>query len=214
MPVSRFIDRYEPFRAIARDLGLDAVALVPGANFARLFGASFHTSERPLVVVIPVGGPPAAVVPNLELPSFAKVAFDGAVFDWRDQTGYSGAFASLARHLPLTSLGVEGQAMRVFVHHALVSAYAGLQIADAEKAISGLRLRKTADEIAALERAIAISQAALAKVLAEVRVGMTEKAIEGRLVAHLFAHGAEELSFAPIVAAGDNSAGYSINCVP
>ncbi len=206
MPVSLDLDRYQPFRATARDLDLDAVALVPGANFSRLFGVNFHTSERPLLVVVPAAGKPAAVVPNLELDSFAKIGFEGAVFDWRDQVGYQAAFAALAAHLPMRSLGVEGQGMRVFVHHALVDAYPGLKIFDAEKAISGLRLCKSASEIAALERAIAISEKALSATLAAVRVGQTEKDIEARLVGHLFAGGAEELSFAPIVAAGDNSA--------
>ncbi len=206
MPASPIPDRYQPFRTIARDLGLDAVALVPGANFTRLFGVSFHTSERPLLAVIPLEGKPAAIVPNLELDSFAKIGFEGAVFDWRDQTGYAAAFAALAAHLPVNGLGVEGQGMRVFVHNALVQASRGLRIIDAEKAISGLRICKNDDEIAALERAIAISEQALCATLAEVRVGMSEKEIEARLVGHMFSGGAEELSFGPIVAAGDNSA--------
>ena len=55
-------DRYSEFRGIARDLDVDAVALVPGSNFTRLFRQSFHSHERPLVILIPVSGPPAAVV--------------------------------------------------------------------------------------------------------------------------------------------------------
>ena len=66
-------DRYEPFREVARRASLDAVALVPGANFSRLFGKEFHQNERPLLVVIPCVGAPAAVVPNLELASFEQV---------------------------------------------------------------------------------------------------------------------------------------------
>lgn len=112
-------DRYAEHRQIARTLGVDAVALVPGPNFTRLFRQNFHTSERPLVVIIPADGPPAAVVPNLELRSFDQLNFEGQVFDWRDQTGYADAFAALARARPLHSVAVEGQVMRVFVHHAM-----------------------------------------------------------------------------------------------
>ena len=135
--------RYAEHRALARSLGVDAVALVPGPNFVRLMKQDFHSHERPLVLVIPADGPVAAIVPNLELASFALLGFEGEVFDWRDQVGYADAFAALARHLPLRSLAVEGQVMRVFVHHALMAAYPGLTIIDAERAISGLRLRKT-----------------------------------------------------------------------
>lgn len=199
-------DRYAEHRQIARDLGVDAVALVPGPNFERLFHASFGSHERPMVIVIPQAGPPTALVPNLELLSFDKLGFEGAVFDWRDQTGYRDAFAALADHMPLKSLAVEGQVMRVFVHHALTTANPGLKMIDAEKQISGLRLRKTDDEVTALTAAIRLSEAALAETVAQVREGMTEKQVESLLVRALFAHGADGLSFNPIVAAAGNAA--------
>lgn len=200
------MDRYAPCRRVARDLGVDAIALVPGPNFTRLLGKAFFSLERPFLIVIPVEGPPAAVVPNLELRSFDLVGFEGEVFDWRDQDGYRAAFAALAAHLPLRRLGVEGQVMRVFVAKALEAAYGGLDIVDGEAAIAGLRISKTAAEVAALEKAIAISEAALAEVLDGVRVGDTEKDIERRLTQALFGHGADDLSFGTLVAAGDNSA--------
>ncbi len=200
------MDRYSEYRRTARDLGVDAVAIVPGPNFERLYDKAFHSNERPLVIVIPVEGSPSAIVPNLELRSFDLLSFEGEVFDWRDQVGYAGAFTALAGHQPLRSVAVEGQVMRVFVHHALATAYPGLRIIDAEKAISGLRLRKSAAEIATLERAIAISEAALSETLAGVRVGMTEVQVESLLTQALFRNGAEDHAFGPIVAAGDNSA--------
>lgn len=200
------MDRFDAHRAIARSLDTDAIALVPGANFARVMGADFATSERPTLIVIPVEGAPAAIMPNLELASFAQLGFDGDVFDWRDQTGYDDAFGALAAHVPLNSLAVEGQSMRVFVHHALKRAYPDLTIIDGERAISGLRLRKTDDEIAKLTRAIEISEAALGEVLQTVRIGMTEREIERRLIAAQFAHGATGMAFSPIVAANTNSA--------
>lgn len=199
-------DRYKALRKIATDLGVGAVALVPGSNFVRLFGQDFHSHERPLLVVIPVDGPPAAIVPNLEVRSFDLIGFQGAVFDWRDQTGYSAAFDALAQHMPLTSIAVEGQIMRVFVHHALSRAWPDLRIVDAEAQISGLRLIKTEAEIAALQTAIRISESALHRTLDQVRIGQTEKDIERLLIGALFAQGADDLAFAPIVAAGDNSA--------
>ena len=199
-------DRYSEYRAVAKSLGVDAVALVPGPNFTRLMGMAFSTNERPKVVVVPQDGPVAAIMPNLEITLFATLGFPGEVFDWRDQTGYDDAFVALARHLPLKSVAVEGQAMRVFVSQALEKANPGLRIVDGEKPISRLRIRKTADEVAALEKAIRISEAALADVLAKVRVGQTEKEVETMLVQALFAHGADSLAFSPIVAASDNSA--------
>ncbi len=162
--------------------------------------------ERPFVLVIPANGPPAALVPNLELGSWELVGFDGAVFDWRDQTGYGDAFAKLMAHLNITSLGVEGQVMRVFVHHALMTAQPDLRIIDAEREISALRMIKTEKDIEALQLAITLSERALHRTLDTVKLGQSEKEIERKLVQMLFAEGADELSFSPIVAAGDGSA--------
>ncbi|MDE4305356.1 Xaa-Pro peptidase family protein [Phaeobacter gallaeciensis] len=194
------------YRQLAAALKVEAIALVPGPNFMRALGHSFMSHERPFVLVIPAEGKPAAIVPNLELGSWEQVGFDGAVFDWRDQDGYAGAFAALAAHLPMTRLAVEGQVMRVFVHHALKQAMPDVEIIDAERQISGLRMIKTAADIAALEAAISLSERALHRVLEGVRVGQTEKEIESALIQALFAEGADDLAFTPIVAAGDNSA--------
>lgn len=198
--------RFAAFRQIARDLAVDAVALVPGANFNRAMGIGFHTSERPVVVVVPAQGSPLAIVPELELDSFALARFDGEILPWRDQDGYRPAFAALAGKCRLQSLAVEGQAMRVFVHHAFAAANPGLRVIDAEDQISATRLCKDQAEITALERAIAISQEALALTLDTTRIGMTEKQVENILVTNLMGAGAEEMSFAPIVAAGANAA--------
>lgn len=199
-------DRLEEYAGVARALGVDAVALVPGPNFTRLVLHPFMSHERPFLVVVRADGGAAALVPNLELGSWELVGFPGPVFDWRDQDGYGAAFAALMEHLGIASIGVEGQVMRVFVHHALTKAARGLEIVDAEREISGLRMIKAAQDIAALEAAIAVSEAALHRVAEAVRVGQSEKDIEQALIQALFAEGAEGLAFHPIVAAGDNSA--------
>ena len=194
------------YAEVATSLGVDAVALVPGPNFARAVIHPFMSHERPFMLVIPAKGEPAALVPNLELRSWDLVGFDGAVFDWRDQDGYDAAFSAVLKHLQIGSLAVEGQVMRVFVHHALLRAQPGLQIIDAEREISALRIIKTPEDIEALRAAIGISERALERTLASVRLGQTEKEIEQTLIQNLFAEGAEDQPFHPIVAAGDGSA--------
>ena len=199
-------DRLDPVRSAARAAGVDALALVPGPNLAKVLGRDFHESERPLVLVVPADGPPAALVPHLELESFAPLGLPGEVFEWRDGDGFDGAFEALFAHLRLGSLGVEGRTMRVFVERAIRRAAPGLRIEDRHERIAALRLRKDAAEIASLREAIRISEVALAETLETVRVGLTETDVEATLVQRLFANGAASLSFPPIVAAGDNSA--------
>ena len=198
--------RLSEYAGVATRLGVDAVALVPGPNFTRALGQSFMSHERPFLLVIRADGRAAALVPNLELGSWAQVGFQGAVFDWRDQTGYDAAFVGLMDHLQVSSIAVEGQVMRVFVHHALMAAQPALRIVDAETEISGLRMIKTPQDIEALQAAIDISERALGRTLETVRLGQTEKQIEQVLVRMLFDEGADGLAFSPIVAAGDGSA--------
>jgi Xaa-Pro dipeptidase len=199
-----------PLHSVLARTGLDALALVPGANFLRLFGHDFHQMERPLMVIVPKVGVPVAVVPNIELGSFTPLGFDGLVFDWRDEAGYMDAFMQAGAALPQLAGGsriaVEGQRMRVFDFLALQKALPACELVDAHAEISSIRLRKTADEIARLKEAIVRSEVALEATVVQVRVGMTEKQVEAILLAELFRAGCDGLSFSPIVAAGDNAA--------
>jgi Xaa-Pro dipeptidase len=201
--------RFAPLHAIMARDNLDAIALVPGANFLRLMGKDFHQMERPLVIVVPREGKAVAIVPALERGSFDALGFDGEVFPWRDEEGYMNAFMAAGRALPQLKgkrLGVEGQRMRVFDFLALKAALPDTQFVDAHAAISSVRLRKTKDEIEALREAIRRSEAALEATLGQINIGMSETEIEGVLLRELFGHGCDGLSFDPIVAAGDNAA--------
>lgn len=202
--------RLEPLRTVMQAHQLDAVAFVPGPNFKRLFDQDFHLMERPLMIIVPAAGLPVAIVPNLEMASFDKLEFMGPVFDWRDEDGFERAFASAGKaleHLHNSKrIGLEAQRMRVFEQMALTRTFPGAGFVDAHGPISSIRLSKTSEEISMLKKAISISEAALESTLGKVQVGQTEKHIESLLLNELFAHGADGLSFDPIVAAGDNSA--------
>ncbi|MCP8938443.1 Xaa-Pro peptidase family protein [Alsobacter sp. SYSU M60028] len=199
--------RLSAFATVMQQESLHAVALVPGANFRRVFGKDFHQNERPLVVLALASGQAKAVVPHLEMASFAKLEFKGEVFPWRDEEGFEAAFQACGSAAgALKTIGVEGQRMRVFEYLALCRAFPGAVVSDAHKKISQLRVLKTPAEIETLRRAVQVSEAALEATLRQVRVGLTETQVESILLNELFANGAEGLSFAPIVAAGSNSA--------
>ncbi len=199
-----------PLHDVLARTGLDGVALVPGANFRRVFAKDFHQMERPLVVIVPREGEAVAIVPHLEMQSFKPIGFPGQVFPWRDEAGYMDAFmaagAALTTLRPGARIGVEGQRMRVFDLFALQEALPQARFIDVHGEISKIRLHKTAAEIALQRKAIQISEAALEATLGEIKVGMSETEIESILLRNLFSHGADGLAFAPIVAAGDNAA--------
>ena len=203
-------NKLKPIYSVLKSQKLDAIAIVPGANFKSIFDRDFHLMERPLVIIIPKEGDPVAIVPNLEMASFEQIQFEGKIFDWHDEAGYSEAFRQASHVLPQLQstcrFGLEAQRMRVFEQMALAKVYPGAEFIDAHGPISSIRQIKAPQDIARLKQAIHISQIALEATLGEVKSGQTEKEIEAILLRQLFAHGADGLSFDPIVAAGDNSA--------
>ena len=185
---------------------LDVAAIVPGANFYFLTGAQFHLMERPTLLFVTREGPQHAIVPVLERTRWESLAPAVDTIYWQDSDGYEAAFQALARRLAPGRIGVEGQRMRVFEAEAIRTAMPAAAIVDAHAAISRMRLHKDAAEIAALRRAIAISEAALSATLARAAAGMTETEFRQKLVAEMLDAGADGLSFDPIVLAGAASA--------
>jgi len=78
---------------------------------------------------------------------------------------------------------------------------------DASDVVSSLRVRKDAEEVAAMRKAVKVAQSALEATIPLIKVGMTEKELASELVVQLLRHGSQsEMPFAPIVSAGPNSA--------
>jgi Xaa-Pro aminopeptidase len=66
--------------------------------------------------------------------------------------------------------------------------------------------QKSPDELAAITRAQAITDAVFGEVLEVIKPGLTEQELVAELVYRQLRHGAEEMSFWPVVASGPNSA--------
>jgi len=197
--------RLARLRAAMAAAGLEAVAIVPGANFYYLTGASFHLLERPTLLVVTADGL-HAVMPVLERSRWRAAAPEAETEYWQDADGHEAAFAALARRIAPRRIGVEGQRMRVFEAEALRRAFPGAEVIDAQATIAGIRILKEPGEIAALRRAIEISEAALGATLAVAAAGMTETEFRGRLAAGMLEAGADGFAFEPIVLAGPASA--------
>ena len=96
--------------------------------------------------------------------------------------------------------------MRVLEEDILRRTLPGAELILAGQAISALRLRKDAADLAPMREAIALSERALESTLATVRPGMTEREITGTLVVEQLKRGGGAHPFEPIVLSGPNSA--------
>ncbi len=200
--------RLEKLRRLMRGRGIDVVALVPGANLRYLTGGVHFVMERPIVLFVPLDGPPVAVIPQLEVPLFSGHALAAQIFSWTDAEGYDRAFVAGLAALGVTGkvIGVEGLRMRFFEGEIMRRHAPGATVAAVDDALAELRLIKADDELAALENAIQISEQALTLTLSEIRLGMSERQIASLLEAHLQQLGSEGLAFTTIMHAGGNTA--------
>jgi Xaa-Pro aminopeptidase len=82
----------------------------------------------------------------------------------------------------------------------------GAQFEVTHDVVLGLRAVKDAGEVAKLKAAQAITDAAFARVLTQIKPGLTEAALRNLLDATMFELGADGLAFPTIIACGTNAA--------
>jgi Xaa-Pro dipeptidase len=186
---------------------LDAVAIMPGPNMQYFSGLHFHLSERPTLAIFPVNGQPALVCPAFEATKTQRSPIAWQLFTYVDGQDPQEVFHAACRALQLDRkrLGIEAYQLRVLELRLLEKA-ATLTCEPADALIAQLRMIKDADEIAALRRAIHITEQALDDVIDGVRMGMTERRIANLLTQTLLQRGAEGLAFEPLIQSGPNAA--------
>ncbi|MCS7056928.1 MAG: Xaa-Pro peptidase family protein, partial [Thermoflexales bacterium] len=180
-------------------------------NLIYFTGLHMHLSERPIVALLPADdAPPILIAPFFEVGKATNgaAALPWQVYSYRDGVPYREAFraAAEAHDLRGKTVAVEPLQMRLLEWTLLGEAAPGIRQASAADLIAPLRMVKDADEIAAMRRAVALSEAALAQTLREIREGMTERQVANLLMGHMLAGGAHGLPFTPLVQCGPNGA--------
>ncbi|HZG66264.1 MAG TPA: Xaa-Pro peptidase family protein [Herpetosiphonaceae bacterium] len=198
--------RHELLIRAMRTAGLDAVALVPGANLYYMLGLTIHSSERLAVALLGTDGSVRVVLPALEQPrAESEARLPARFYPWKDAEGYAAALTGAVVDAGLAGrLGVEYTAMRVLELRA-IEAVSKVEVVDATGPLAELRMVKDAGELAAMRRAVRIVEEALEKAIAAIRPGVTETEIATTWDRAMEAAGAQT-SFTTIVASGPNSA--------
>ncbi len=214
-------DRLELLRAALADAEVDALLVGPSADLRYLVGYHALPLERLTMLVVPVSGPAALVVPELEAPR-AVDSGAGRHVDIVTFTETDDPFALVAAHLAATADGGDdgggGDDGRVGPHGRLavndrlwssflLSLQARLPDRDwvaGSEVMRALRLRKSAAEIDALREVGAAIDRVHEQVPSLLRAGRTEAEV-GRDIAELILEEHDEVNFV-IVASGPNGA--------
>jgi Xaa-Pro dipeptidase len=190
--------------------GLDAAALNPSPTLSHLTGVGFHLMERPVILLVAPGKTPALILPVLEQLKVGLMPFNVQPFFYGENPSeWDAAFEGASRALGLEGkrIGIEPRALRILEYRFLEQAIPSAIFPDASSALSSLRLKKDASEIAHMQNAVKIAQNALEATLPLIKIGMTEHELSSELVLQLLRHGSQpEMPFAPIVSGGPNSA--------
>ena len=168
-------NRIEKIYDIIESSNLDSVALVPGSNFRYVTGGNFHLMERPTVLIITKNKKNVAILPSLEVDSFNKLSVNADIISWHDKDGYHSAFLEAQKLIGnINTMGVEGQRIRFFETQALKDSFQNINLINAHKEISSIRLNKDEEEINCLQKAIKISEKSLEHTLKYIKAGMSE----------------------------------------
>lgn len=106
----------------------------------------------------------------------------------------------------VNSIGIEDAFMTVAMYEKLNSSLQGVKISSLKDMLEVIRMVKDADEIAAIEKAAEIADAAFKHMLDFIKPGLTEKEVALELEYTMKKNGATDLSFESIVASGVRSA--------
>ncbi|MCK5243849.1 MAG: aminopeptidase P family protein [Desulfobacterales bacterium] len=116
----------------------------------------------------------------------------------------------IARDADVRRLGFEAGRVSCIqfqkLSEALKNEQVPVELVPCEGLIEDLRSVKDASELDAIRRSVAITEGVLALILEELEPGMSEKEVAWSIEKRIREKGAEEISFPPIVASGENAA--------
>jgi Xaa-Pro aminopeptidase len=192
-------------RAALEAAGLEGLVVTPGPDLRYLTGYDAKPLERLTALVLPREADPVLVVPRLEQAEAERSPASLAGMEIRTHGETDDAFAVAVAPLSgAVRVAVDDHmwAQRVF---ALQQALPGAGWQEAGAVIAGLRMRKGADEVAALRRAGQAIDRVHARVGDLLRVGRTEREVGADIARAIIEEGHETADFV-IVGSGPNGA--------
>ncbi len=199
-------DRLARLAELAGVSGADAVLISPGPDLAYFVGHSVGSHERLTCLVVPPAGRSTLLVPTLERPGWAGTPVELMDLDIATWTDGQDPYAALAEVLPadarVLSVDYHMPAVHALNAQAIVP---GSELTLAGGTIAELRMRKSADEVAALAAAGAAIDRVQRRIAEWLRPGRTENEVAADIAAAIVAEGHQRPDFV-IVGSGPNGA--------
>ncbi len=194
------MNHFEAIAARLESRDLDAMLLTGEAN--RFYASGFHSSGTDGAALVTRKG--AYYFTDARYTEAAGRCVQGAELrEVGHGKGYAALVEEVAAEQGLRRVGFEDAYMTVQDYERYRKALS-CELVPATELLWQLRTVKDGAELEAMVAAQRIAERALAEILEEIRPGVTEKEIAARLQYLMLHHGAEDMSFDPIVVSGPN----------
>ena len=162
-------------QALMKANGIAAVLIEPGSSMVYFTGVEWWRSERLTAAILPMEGEPCIVTPFFEEPSVRQtLAVPAEVRVWQEDRDPLRLVAGFLRDRRLAGrpVGIEETA-RFFAFDGLARVLPDARLVSANPVVRGCRMRKSAAEIALMQRATQVTLAAYRWTHERVERGMT-----------------------------------------
>ena len=159
------------------ETGADALFVTPSTNLFYLSGISFHRSERLTAVLIPKDGDPVLVVPAFEETHARSMTPIERIVTWQETEDAFGKAASFLGG-PKGTLLVEPSTAFDDVEKLLAHA-SGWRAKSGAHLFAAMRMVKSAEELAAMRRAVELGVSRFRAAFAKLKPGVAEREISG-----------------------------------
>jgi Xaa-Pro dipeptidase len=202
-----YAERVRRLQERLRLRNLTAVILTPGPSLRYFAGWDAHASERLLMAVYPAEGEPFLFTPAFEADRAREATGIARAFTYRDESGPGAALARAfgAWGRGRTRFGADFRHTRLLERAAVDSVCPRADWEDIGPDIAVLRMVKDPEEVAAIERAVALAEAALEVGRRLIRPGVSEREIE-RAIRRALLEAGTSSPFGVLVASGPRSA--------
>jgi Xaa-Pro aminopeptidase len=205
-------NRVERLRKTLRDQGLDVLLVTNPENRRYLSGFTGHDSGADSAGALIVSAEGVVLITDGRTLEQAKQECPGVTLVKRE-----GEFAPVAAEVLLESgaskVGFEATHLTVAIRDDLEAALrekggagTSVTLVPTRKIVEVQRVVKDADELAAIEHAVAITDETFTHLCGYLRPGLTEKEIAREIERFMVERGADGLAFDSIVASGPNAA--------
>jgi Xaa-Pro dipeptidase len=173
-----FVQRVQRLQTELQTRKLDLFVAEPSTNFHYLTGYNPGRSERLILLMIPASGAPALVSPSFEVERIKRNTAVSDVRGWEEQEDPWNLVKQVGDTLkprrPNPVVAIEPTTSYQSFRR-LENKLGSWKFADGSAVTERLRIIKSPEEISAIRRAIAATEASIAATFAQLAVGMSER---------------------------------------